>query len=127
MLKLYCPSCGSANEYVSNKPKFCGQCQKTLNISSAEISYKTPEKSIIQKSKYEFDIEEETDIDVSAFEIEAIDKSIRHGVTLGEVTKQQKTGFKRDIPNINLTKEQILENFQKEAAPSKRIIEDIEE
>lgn len=139
MLKLYCPSCGNSNDYVSKKPEFCSQCGKSLHFSS--IAYKPTTKPIIKspiqksRNKYEPDDEEpfdeelpENPIDSSEFEIDTIkDTNSRTGITFGELKKQNKTGFTRDIEPVNLTKEEILDNFQKIAKTSKKVIEDIPE
>lgn len=127
MLKLYCPNCGSSNEYISKKPEYCGQCGKTLQFSAAQTM------RFIQKPRPELQIEETyedseyTEFDKNDFEIETVRESPRQGITLGELSEQKKTGYSRDIAPVNLTKEQIEDNFKRFATPNKKAIEDISE
>lgn len=43
-MKLYCKSCGKANEYIGNKPSFCGFCGE--NMSSIKITKQTATSQI---------------------------------------------------------------------------------
>lgn len=125
MLKLFCPNCGSSNEYISQKPKFCGQCQKSLDISTAHLSYKSnPIKQ--QEDTYVEDTNFDSTYGAESFkfEIEPIkdDMDIKKGISLGEIGKMKKTGFKRDINPNNLSKDEILNNFKNLAKPNKQSI-----
>jgi len=47
MLSTYCQSCGSKNEYQTQKPKFCGHCGEPFNSGSVI----TKEQQLVKREK----------------------------------------------------------------------------
>ena len=64
MLSTYCQECGSKNEYISQRPKFCSNCGSPLSSEAKKDLQKRkiipPKKS--QSSEIENEDEEGTDI-----------------------------------------------------------------
>lgn len=87
MLYTYCQECGSKNEYISQRPKFCGNCGSPLSSDAKKTTLKRkiiPPK-MSQSSKTESYEEEGTDVfevpDIKNFEYEVeYDESARRSL-----------------------------------------------
>ena len=56
-MKIYCPNCGSPNNYTSKKPNFCQNCGKPFGETKADTSMPTPQRSpgIVAQEDHEAD------------------------------------------------------------------------
>jgi uncharacterized Zn finger protein (UPF0148 family) len=134
-LKIYCPNvnCAEPILYELTKPiacPFCGNRFDNVNIAS-QTTQKPKIKSIIkQVIEEDDDIDNEDnenlDINISSLQLETpIDTKKDKGVSLGEVIKQQKTGFVREkVKKVNKKKE--FESFLEGARNNKKPIEIID-
>ena len=92
MLSTYCQECGSKNEYLSQRPKFCGNCGAPLSSEAKNTVIKRkkiPPKKSEAASAPEED-EEGTDVyevpDISNFEYEV--EYSPASTTLGSILPQ---------------------------------------
>ena len=92
MLSTYCQECGSKNEYLSQRPKFCGNCGTPLSSEAKKTVVKRkkiPPKKSEAASAPEED-EEGTDVyevpDISNFEYEV--EYSPASTTLGSILPQ---------------------------------------
>lgn len=110
MLKTYCSSCGNSIQYLEVKPNFCNKCGVNLSTGKVNQSPKpvVPEIEIIQRpniSSLNWDIE--------------INKP--KGSKLKDLAKGEKGSiYTRSNDQENLTKEEFLKQFQKEAGTLRR-------
>jgi hypothetical protein len=110
MPKIYCSSCGNPIQYADVKPNFCTKCG--CNLASGKVVQNQvkvePEIEIIQKpsiSSLNWDIE--------------VTKP--KGEKLKNLAKGEKSpAFQRDADESNLSKEEFLKQFQKEAGTLRR-------
>jgi hypothetical protein len=103
MPKVYCSNCGNAIQYSDIKPNFCQKCGANLASGKVQIAAQ-PQIEIIQESKprlnnLNWDIE--------------IQKP--KGEKLKDLAKGEKTNIDRRFVEENISKEEFLKQFQKEA------------
>lgn len=113
MLKTYCQHCGGANEYASEKPKFCAKCGKSFSLVKATAKPPAFSYSLVDdKDSLETETETETE---NPFKVEADIIVERHkGTKLGDIGLQQKTGFERGSSrqiNISVKNKNLKEYF----------------
>lgn len=143
MLKTYCQKCGSPNDYISQKPKFCGECGEPMSVSvaSSPTSTSYTRKPGLTKVKplnnnnnntsniADDDFHSYSHIDPEnddfVFEADTIQKN-NSTITLGQIGYERKTNFKRDITPVNIDNEQFKKNYQSQAANNGKPIEDSE-
>ena len=76
MLSTYCQECGSKNEYISQRPKFCGNCGSPLSSDAKKIANIPKKKSrkLLPDTESQANDEEGTDVfevpEISNFEYE---------------------------------------------------------
>ena len=113
-MKVYCQKCGSKIEFSANdKPKFCHSCGASLslgsNITNAE----------------EDGVNEEAENVTSVPTISGLEVEIHSDPVKGEPLSSLLGTAEEGAPPMNInrpkqTKEEVLENFQKEAGSLKR-------
>lgn len=110
MPKIYCSSCGNPIQYADVKPNFCTKCGCNLG-SGKPVQNQVkiePEIEIIQKpsiSNLNWDIE--------------LNKP--RGEKLKDLAKGEKISYsQRDSDQSNLSKEDFLKEFQREAGTLRR-------
>ena len=131
-MKIYCPSCGSANSYGSQKPNFCANCGEPFDTSkntSRANSAPVPKKSPPLRAEVDYeddDYAEEEVPDIQGLDVE-IESGKIQGLQLGEVAGTinpedvQKRPTKKGKPKRMSKKakqqrsEQFFKDFQQEA------------
>lgn len=127
-MKIYCQSCGSPNEYTSQRPNYCGECGEKFYYAAASTvkpSNPTTPKASITKLKTEDDDETELDETTEIPNIESIaadiDTTFHRKTSLKDALYEKPTGIK--IPTQKLTKKQqkeLLQQTLNEGATMKR-------
>jgi hypothetical protein len=123
MLKEYCFNCGSPNEYLSSKPKFCGGCGKILSAVASAVK-PAPAPVVIPKryteeepiDEYEEKVPRLTGLEVK---IQAVRPQ---GEKFEQVARQQKTGFSRPT-NKKFKKKDVLEEIRRESSNTEEVID----
>lgn len=129
---MYCPKCGSANNYTLNKPKFCQSCGVKIAIASFGENQNNEKPTITNdppKNKYIDAIAVEKDeIDETGGYVPKIDKldveidiDRPRGIKLGQAIGTARKGIKsedliRDKPRSKkINNKKFLEEFKREA------------
>ena len=126
MLKCYCPSCGSPTEYSLSPPIFCSQCAKPLKSLSGAVTQASNAIKKAKISRLRAPVPTQTDDDdYEGPEVDTVpqldkldvdlDFSDSSSFKIGQIAASAKVNpidTKADIP----TKEQILNNFKKQAS-----------
>jgi hypothetical protein len=106
MPKVYCSNCGNAIQYSDVKPNFCQKCGTNLNSGRTQINAKPqPQIEIIEEvlrpkvNNLNWDIE--------------IEKP--KGIKLKDLAKGEKANFESRYNQEDISKEEFLKQFQKEA------------
>jgi hypothetical protein len=108
MPKIYCSNCGNLIQYNDVKPNFCQKCGANIASGKVQISAQ-PQIKIIQESRprvsnLNWDIE--------------IQKP--RGEKLKDLAKGEKVNIDFRQTDENLSKEEFLKQFQKEAGTLRR-------
>ena len=117
-MKLYCQKCGSGTEYSFDKPKFCASCGNSFGASmpqQAQSRQRTiPAPRVTHNEDDEEGSERVPDINRLDFDI---DIPQRKGSKIGNLvgTKDQSMLDERGQMGSPMSKEQLLEQFKKEA------------
>jgi hypothetical protein len=130
MLKCYCSKCGAPNEYVSNKPKFCGSCGGSLGLDlSQTIKPPTQNKSVTAHSQItrRFDTEDtqyrHLDPD-GDFQFEPIKiEDDRQVFKISDVAQGKKPNRANKRPGIAADAATFMKNFRESAGPSVKPID----
>ena len=127
MLKVYCQNCGSPTEYSLTPPIFCAQCAKPLKSLSGAVTQasNTIKKSKVSRLRAPAPAQTDDDDDYDGPEVNTVpqldkldvdlDFSDSSSFKIGQIAASAKVNpidTKADIP----TKEQILNNFKKQAS-----------
>lgn len=125
-LVKYC-DCGHPNLYTLEVPIFCGSCGtkfgNSVSIANQKPKIKPLIKEVIEDDNEDIETEENLDINIDALELEVpIDKEKDRKITLGEVIKQQKTGFVREKPK-KVNKKKEFQEFLESAKNTNKPIE----
>lgn len=112
-LRIYCFSCGQHTEYSLSLPIFCCSCGGKFNQIQAE-NKKEVKNIVIQEEP------ETIDIDNLEFTGNIETFGDKRGIKLGELAKEEKTGFSRPIPP-KISKKKAMELFKLEASKPARI------
>lgn len=123
-LKLYCPDtkCCAVIEYTLEKPRFCPQCGRPLDMSIAAVK----EKIVVKKNDAplidKVEDEQEVWIDADQIQFEGMIESFgdNKGITFDQLSQQRKTGFTREVPK-KINKKKEIEAFRIEASRSARV------
>ena len=106
MPKVYCSNCGNAIQYSDIKPNFCQKCGTNLNSGRTQINaMPQPKIEIIEEvvrpkvNNLNWDIE--------------IEKP--KGIKLKDLAKGEKANFESRYNQEDISKEEFLKQFQKEA------------
>lgn len=108
MPKIYCSNCGNPIQYTDAKPNFCQKCG--ANITSGKVqTVAQPQIEIIQESRPRLN-NLNWDIDIQR----------PKGERLKDLAKGEKANIDRRYTDENLSKEEFLKQFQKEAGTLRR-------
>lgn len=108
MPKIYCSNCGNPIQYTDVKPNFCQKCG--ANIASGKIQIAAqPQIEIIQEVRPKVN-NLNWDIEIQR----------PKGEKLKDLAKGEKASIDRRLSDENLTKEEFLKQFQKEAGTLRR-------
>lgn len=109
MQKVYCSSCGNPVQYSEVRPNFCFKCGTNLSTGKPQILGKIEEKievintrPSIQNLNWDIDIQKPK------------------GVKLKDLAKGQKNTDLQPRDGDNVSKEDFLKQFQKEAGTLRR-------
>jgi len=125
MLKIYCTECGAGVEYLSNKPKFCSSCGNPFDKKVALPVLKP--KRTISKIEDE-DVEEIEDSDTEESESSSVPEidNLEYDISIPQKSKEtignligtytpESDLHLPDIERKQVSREEFLENFAKEA------------
>jgi hypothetical protein len=72
MLSTYCQECGSKNEYISKKPKYCSECGEPLGVQDQKKDRAPPVKAMSRsQDSSSLDLDEEG---LDIYEVPSLDK-----------------------------------------------------
>ena len=115
-MKLYCSSCGAANSYTVEKPKFCQKCGTPMGRTQASQS-----NSPLPESDSDY---AENVPSVSKLDIDIVGDFSPRGITLGALSQMPSAPTdssakppKKKAPRVS--KKKVLEDFHKEAGTIK--------
>lgn len=117
-MKLYCQKCGSGTEYSFERPKFCAGCGNSFGASIAQRPQ--PKQKTVPSSRITPNEDEDEAIErvpnISKLDFD-IDVSQRKGQKIGNLVGTKDQNAFEDNPQSagQMTKQELLEQFKKEA------------
>ena len=118
-MKKYCPSCGKPNPAAA---KFCCNCGSSISLRLENAKGKiTPPEEIVDEDEYE---EEPIPIEATQLDIEIDYNELPKGETIGQIMASggpdspSETYERGGGPEIS--REQFLEEFRREAGPIRK-------
>lgn len=123
-MKIYCPKCGSGSNYNMTKPKFCQGCGKSFSGEGPSRAAKKQKDATKVETQIIPEIKKETiPENINKLEFDTIGTLQVKGSALGQLVGTSEGtavfGGRPQSTEANLSEEEFLEQFKKEAGTSR--------